>query len=142
MSQKGKAEAAKKAVLKGTNCLAKKKITTKASFHLPKTLRLARTPKYLRKSIPSANKLDEYSIIKYPLNTESAMRKVEDDNTLVFLVDVRANKYQIRDAVKKMYGIDCDKINTLIRPDGMKKAFLRLPSDSDAVEIASKIGFI
>lgn len=28
-------------------------------------------------------------ILKYPLTTESAMKKIEDNNTLVFIVDVR-----------------------------------------------------
>jgi large subunit ribosomal protein L23Ae len=31
-------------------------------------------------------KLDQYAIIKCPLTTESAMKKIEDNNTLVFLV--------------------------------------------------------
>lgn len=43
------------------------------------------------------------------------MEKVEQHNTLVFIVDVRANKRQIREAVKKLYDIDCAKVNTLIR---------------------------
>ena len=33
------------------------------------------------------------------------MKKIEDNNTLVFLVDARASKKQIKDAVKRMYDI-------------------------------------
>jgi hypothetical protein len=33
-----------------------------------------------------------HSIINHPLTTESAMKKIEDNNTLVFIVDKRANK--------------------------------------------------
>ena len=43
------------------------------------------------------------------------MKKIEDNNTLVFLVDLRANKPQIKQAVKKLYDIDVAKVNTLIR---------------------------
>ena len=50
-----------------------------------------------------------------PLNTESAMKKIEEHNTLVFIVDVRANKRQIKDAVKKLYDVQAAKVNTLIR---------------------------
>ncbi|XP_055962777.1 mas-related G-protein coupled receptor member X1-like [Sorex fumeus] len=32
------------------------------------------------------------------------MKKIEDNNTLVFIVDVKANKYQIKRAVNKLYG--------------------------------------
>jgi large subunit ribosomal protein L23Ae len=81
-------------------------------------------------------------ILKFPLTTESAMKKIEDNNTLVFIVDARATKKQIRDAVKRMYDIQCEKINTLIRPDGAKKAYVRLAADYDALDVANKIGII
>ena len=60
-------------------------------------------------------RLDQYATIKYPLTTESAMKKIEDNNTLVFIVDKRANKPQIMMAVKKLYDIEVAKVNTLIR---------------------------
>ena len=34
-------------------------------------------------SAPSAQKLDEFAVVKFPLTTESAMKKIEDNNTLV-----------------------------------------------------------
>ena len=43
------------------------------------------------------------------------MKKIEDNNTLVFIVDIRADKKKIKDAVKKMYDIQTKKVNTLIR---------------------------
>ena len=43
------------------------------------------------------------------------MKKIEENNTLVFVVDVRANKYQIKQSLKKLYDIDCVRVNTLIR---------------------------
>ncbi|KAK7797348.1 hypothetical protein U0070_002064 [Myodes glareolus] len=103
---KAKALKAKKAVLKGVHSHKKKKIRTSPTFRRPKTLRLRRQPKYPRKSAPRRNKLDHYAIIKFPLTTESAMKKIEDNNTLVFIVDVKANKHQIKQAVKKLYDID------------------------------------
>jgi len=86
--------------------------------------------------------VDRYSIIQHPLTTESAMKKIEDNNTLVFIVDKRANKPQIKIAVKRLYDIDAAKVNTLIRPDGLKKAYVRLTGDYDALDVANKIGII
>ena len=43
------------------------------------------------------------------------MKKIEDNNTLVFIVDKRANKPLIKQAVKKLYDIEVAKVNTLIR---------------------------
>ena len=138
---KAKALKAKKAVLKGVHSHKKKKIRTSPTFRRPKTLQLWRQPKYPRKSAPRRNKLDHYAIIKFPLTTESAMKKIED-NTLVFIVDVKANKHQIKQAVKKLYDIDVAKVNTLIRPDGEKKADVRLAPDYNALGVANKIGIL
>lgn len=60
-------------------------------------------------------RLDRFSIVKFPLTTESAMKKIEDNNTLVFIVDKRSNKPQVKEAVKKLYDIDVAKVNTLVR---------------------------
>lgn len=59
--------------------------------------------------------MDQFRTIQHPLNTESAMKKIEDHNTLVFIVDLKANKRHIKDAVKKLYDVEAAKINTLIR---------------------------
>ncbi|KAG8797026.1 60S ribosomal protein L25, partial [Serendipita sp. 399] len=97
-----KAKTAKKAALKGAASTIKRKTRTSVSFHKPKTLRLSRIPKYPRTSIPHTPRMDQYRTIISPLNTESAMKKIEEHNTLVFIVDIKANKRQIRDAVKKL----------------------------------------
>ncbi|XP_041623116.1 60S ribosomal protein L23a-like [Vulpes lagopus] len=138
---KAKALKAKKAVLKGVHS-HKKKIHTSPTFQRPKTLRLRRQPKYSQKSVPRRNKLDHYAIIKFPLTTESAMKKIEDNNTLVFTVDVKANKHQIKQAMKKLYDTDVTKVNTLIRSDGETKAYVQLSPDYDALDVANKIGII
>jgi len=139
---KERAQTARKAALQGVHSHATRKVRTSVTFHRPRTLRLRRNPRYPRKSIPRAPKMDEFKTIQFPLNTESAMKKIEENNTLVFVVDVKSNKKQIGEAVQKLYGVQALKINTLIRPDGRKKAYVRLTTDHDALEVANKIGFI
>ncbi|RNA26969.1 60S ribosomal L23a [Brachionus plicatilis] len=130
---------AKKHVQKGAHLKRSRKIRTIVRFRRPVTLSLPRKPRYQRKSVPRRNKLDQFAIIKYPLTTESAMKKIEDHNTLVFVTDIRANKPQIKGAFKKLYDADVAKINTLVRPDGEKKAYIKLTPDFDAMDIANKI---
>merc|ERR1711920_696490 len=137
-----KALKVQKKVVKGTHGTRVKKVRTSVKFYRPRTFRPARNPKYPRKSTPSRNRMDAYSIIKHPLTTESAMKKIEDNNTLVFITDIKANKHQIKSAVKKLYDINVAKVNTLIRPDGQKKAYVRLAPDYDALDVANKIGII
>lgn len=59
--------------------------------------------------------MDDHAIIKHPLTTESAMKKIEDTNTLVFIVDVRANKTQIKAAVSRLYTIKVQKVGLMGR---------------------------
>merc|ERR1712066_606780 len=107
-----------------------------------KTLIKKRDPKYPRRSTQRMSKQDKYSIIKCPLTTESAMKKIEEINTLVFLCATNAPKPLIRRAVQELYDVKCFKVNTLIRPDGQKKAFVRLTQDYDALDVANRIGII
>jgi len=58
-----KAKQAKKAALQGAHSHSSRKTRTSVSFHRPKTLRLAREPKYPRKSIPHAPRMDQYRTI-------------------------------------------------------------------------------
>ncbi|XP_006846716.1 PREDICTED: 60S ribosomal protein L23a-like [Chrysochloris asiatica] len=139
---KAKALKAKKAELKGVHSQKEKENLHVTHFRRPKILRLQRQPKYPRKSAPKRNKLDHCAIIKFPLTTESAMKKIEDNNTLVFIVEVKANKHRIKQAVKKLYDIDVAKVNTLIRLDGEKKAYVQLAPDYDVLDVANKIGII
>ncbi|ELK34713.1 60S ribosomal protein L23a [Myotis davidii] len=78
----------------------------------------------------------------FPLTTESAMKNIEHSKTPVFIVDAKANKQQIRPALKKLYDTHMVKINTLIRPDGEKKPYVHLAPDYDALDVANKIGII
>merc|ERR1712047_156335 len=137
-----KAQKVQKKTVKGTHGTRVKKVRTSVHFRRPKTFRPVRQPKYPRKSTPARNRMDAHNIIKHPLTTESAMKKIEDNNTLVFITNLKANKHQIKSAVKKLYDIKVCKVNTLIRPDGQKKAYVRLASDYDALDVASKIGII
>merc|ERR1712116_9117 len=137
-----KALSAQRKVIKGINGTRTRKVRTSVQFRRPKTFRPPRNPKYPRLSAPKRSKMDAYNIIKHPLTTESAMKKIEDNNTLVFIVHTKANKHQIRTSVKKLYDIDVAKVNTLNRPDGQKKAYVRLAPDYDALDVANKIGII
>jgi large subunit ribosomal protein L23Ae len=105
-------------------------------------LKAPRKPKYEKKSTPKKTGLDTYSVIKYPLTTESSMKLIEDSNTLVFIVDIKSNKRQIKAAVRELYNIECEKVNTLITPRGLKKSYVRLSKDYDALDVANRVGVI
>lgn len=70
------------------------------------------------------------------------MKLIEDNNTLCFIVAITANKRQIKAAIKELYNVECEKVNTLITPRGLKKVYVRLTKDYDALDVANRIGII
>jgi large subunit ribosomal protein L23 len=64
--------------------------------------------------------MDLYQIIKRPLITEKGMRCNEEHNTVVFQVDPRANKMQIKQAVETLFSVQVLHVNTL-NMQGKKK---------------------
>lgn len=78
--------------------------------------------------------------IRYPFITEKATIQLEEENKLQFVVDVNANKNQIKRDVKEVYGFDVAAVKTLITPTGKKKAIVAFADDDAANEIATRIG--
>ena len=61
-------------------------IHTHTHFFRPHTLKLARKPKYERTSVAKDNKMDVYAVIKKPVVTESAMKKIEVGEAVSILI--------------------------------------------------------
>jgi large subunit ribosomal protein L23 len=87
-------------------------------------------------------KMKAHKIIKYPLMTERSVNMIEMENKLVFIVDRRASKHDISEAVNTLYEIEVDSVNTLINRDGNKKAFVKLKPGYDASDVAIRLGIL
>ena len=86
--------------------------------------------------------MDPHEIIKNPLATEKAVRLMEAENKLVFLVDRKANKFEIKKAAEELLKIRIDKVNTMITSGGKKKAYLTLNRENKALDVATKLGLM
>lgn len=86
--------------------------------------------------------IDPYKILIRPLHTEKAIMKIERENTLVFIVDRRATKHQIKEAIEKLFNVKVVKVNTLITSRGEKKAYIKLAPEYKADEIATRLGLL
>ncbi|RLE96555.1 MAG: 50S ribosomal protein L23 [Thermoprotei archaeon] len=81
-------------------------------------------------------------IIIRPHVTEKTLMLAEKNNVLTLIVDLKANKPQIREAVEKMFGVKVVKVNTLITPRGEKKAYVKLAPEYSALDVLSRMGVI
>lgn len=84
---------------------------------------------------------DPYKVIKYPLATEKAVKLMEAENKLLFVVNQKANKYDIKNAIEKMFKVKVIKVNTLVT-GGEKKAYIKLHKDNHAIDIATQLGIM
>ncbi|KAG6385126.1 hypothetical protein SASPL_153954 [Salvia splendens] len=76
-----------------------------------------KNPKRLSTSAALIKRTDHFQIFRYPLGTESAIKAMLECNTLVFVVDKRADKKNIKEAAINMFKIRVKKVNTSITPD-------------------------
>ncbi len=86
--------------------------------------------------------MDMYEIIKNPLSTEKGIRLMESENKLLFVVDRKATKKDVKEAIEKMFKAKVDKVNTLIAPDGKKRAYVKFSAETPAIDIATQLGMM
>ncbi len=72
--------------------------------------------------------------------TERASEIVERENRLTFLVHRTSTKGQIRQAIEELYEVKVIKVNTMITPQGRKKALIKLAPEYNAADLAIKLG--
>ncbi len=83
---------------------------------------------------------DPNEIIIRPVVTESSLEAVDEENKLIFYVSRTANKNTIKWAVETLFEVVVVKVNTLIMPNGTKKALVRLAPEYSAAEVATNLG--
>ncbi len=74
--------------------------------------------------------------------TEKSIGKIEKENKMVFIVDRRSTKKQVKWAVEKAFSVKVDNVNTLIDMKGRKKAWVKLGKGFSALDIATKFGML
>ncbi len=86
-------------------------------------------------------------IIKAPIITEKSNDLLQNNNTVTFSVDVRANKVQIKQAVEKLFNVKVESVNIVnVKPkkkrvgryygktNKVKKAMVKL-SEGSSIEL-------
>ena len=86
--------------------------------------------------------MNPYNIIKYPLSTEKSIRLMESENKLIFAVNKKATKKEIKNAVEEMFKVEVSHVNTYITADGEKKAYIKFSPKNPAMDIATKMGLM
>lgn len=90
--------------------------------------------------------MNAYDIVRKPVITEKSMNEMADKK-YTFIVDVNANKTEIKKAIEEVFKVKVDKVNTVRvlgkmkrmgktegRKPSYKKAIVKLTADSKGIE--------
>ncbi|MFH1307859.1 MAG: 50S ribosomal protein L23 [archaeon] len=80
-------------------------------------------------------------MILKPITTEKAVKLIELENTLVFSVERKFRKKDIRKEIEDTFNVKVDKINLLLK-ENKKKVYVKLNKKNPAIDIATKLGMI
>ena len=106
-----------------------KKKTVKAKKTVPKTEKPVPKEKKITRKMTNKN---EWDVLSHPLMTEKSIGLIEKENRLVFTVNLKANKVDIKRAMEKAFDVRVESVTTAITRKGQKKAFIKLSKDNSA----------
>ncbi len=85
--------------------------------------------------------MDLQSVVKYPVSTERTLRTMETENKLLFVVDKKATKADVKRAVELLFKVKVVSVNTYIMA-GKKKAYVKFSAENPAIDIATQLGMV
>ncbi|MGC1930424.1 MAG: 50S ribosomal protein L23 [Candidatus Nitrosopolaris sp.] len=80
-------------------------------------------------------------IIIKPYITEKTFNLIEGENKIVFIVDLHATKKRIKAAIKTLYEMESQDVNTLRSIRG-KKAIVKFAAAEEARNLATTLGLV
>ena len=86
--------------------------------------------------------MNPYNIIKYPLSTEKSIRLMESENKLIFVVEKKSTKKEIKEAVENMFKVEVIGVNTFVNSECEKRAYVKLSPKTPAIDIATQLGLM
>ena len=82
------------------------------------------------------------SILKFVYMTEKSIKSIEKENKLIFIVNRKSTKHDIKKSVEMSYGEKVLEVKTMIDQKARKKAFVKFEKSEVAGDIAIKLGII
>ena len=90
----------------------------------------------------SVRQFDPYTVIRYPLSTERSIRNIEFDNKMVFVVQAKAKKLDVKRAVEQLFNVKVKDVNIQNAVTGEKRAYVKLSPEYQASDISADLGLI
>ena len=109
---------------------------------MAKNIKKTEMPEVKKGKVVPAKEFDPYRILKNPLSTEKSIRLVEYENKLVFAVDRKATKADVKKAIETLFKVKVVKVNLQNSITGEKKAYIKLSKENLASDVGADLGMI
>ena len=76
-----------------------------------------------------------------PIATEKAVKLIELENSLIFEIDRRKNRKEIKKEIEELFNVKIEKIRIMIRKN-KKIAYVKLDKKNPAIDLATKLGMM
>lgn len=86
--------------------------------------------------------MSQDNILIRPVSTEKSFRLIERENKLIFIVDTKADKNTVKEAVEKSFNVKVEKVNIIRSLTGEKKAVVKLAKEYSAMDLASRLKIV
>ncbi len=80
-------------------------------------------------------------ILIKPITTEKAVKMIELENTLLFIVSNISNKTEIKKEFERLFNVKVARVNIFSRAN-QKYAYIKLKKENPAIDVATKLGLI
>ena len=78
----------------------------------------------------------------YPVATEKALNMIDRDNVILYVVDTRAAKTEIKKEFEETFNVKVSKINTALTMRNVKKAYIKIDPKFKASDIARRLKLV
>ena len=81
-------------------------------------------------------------VLKHVLPSEKATLMIDAENKLPFIVDLRANRTEIKREVELVFETPVKSVRTMISSKGKKKAIIEFEDEGKAKEVGTSLGIL
>ncbi|MDD5182055.1 MAG: 50S ribosomal protein L23 [Candidatus Nanoarchaeia archaeon] len=78
----------------------------------------------------------------YPLATEKAIRLIESDNVITFIVNEKSTKTGVQKEFEEKFKSKVQAIRMVRTTKGTKKAYIKLSKEQPAIDVATQLGLM
>jgi large subunit ribosomal protein L23 len=81
-------------------------------------------------------------VLKHVLPSEKVTLMIDAENKLQFVVDLRANRTEIKREVEIVFETPVKSVRTMISSKGKKKAIIEFEDEGKAKEVGTSLGIL